>query len=250
MFPTQSSGRDVNSSRKTPSNPSAPQDPHQLLDAVEAGAGGPLGAAARPAVDEEHEVSVEQYMQSLLNRYRSPGPTYSAPPPPPSPSPPAATQSPNVADAAVRTAEVYEPADPDRPQTSQELEDDQEGASSSLPVRAPECRNGLSTMREVANANARAAIEAHAHRILSRRVCSKLFVATLAIVTSAILSTVSESVLSLAFASAALTLVVGIMATVQFFRLTTLLVVQAHKDGVFVTSQRAELAADAAEAAA
>jgi hypothetical protein len=144
----------------------------------------PVAAQPRPAAGrqtqpaaEESDESIEDYMARLMNRVRG---ITAAPPARNTPAePPVASRPENDATTTARTAVLAERANPTADEDPKRPAD----APKSAEIRRrppPERMVDLSAMRELANMNARSAIDMHSKKRLGRERNSKLLLAFLA----------------------------------------------------------------------
>lgn len=183
------------SSMENTGSPTHGPGPIQQLDALN----GLLNAAVdgTSADEDDHESSIASYMASLLERSRTGrGPNDSAPPVPSMqpirPVPKTPTPMPPTPPTTATTAsESAEPAREVRRQPP------------------PERRDDLVNMRELANTNARHAIEKHSAARKLRWTRDQAIVAGAALVASSGLAIIARSVFSITFGGALAALAIG-----------------------------------------
>ncbi len=166
-----------------------------LLDQVDREVETPeSGEAASPPADP----SIEEYMAALLARSNG----FS--------SEPTSTQ---VLPTQEQPAVKKEPKKPARPVVGTPPEEKR------VQKPAPECRDHLSTMRKLANMNARSALDTHSGRRLIFEMHNKLTVAMVAIILSFGLITVASSIRSLAYIGAVLALITSCVWAMRYLSL-------------------------------
>ncbi|MFN3148284.1 FHA domain-containing protein [Bremerella sp.] len=169
-----------------------PEQPETVLDSHE-----PVAELEpeQPATSSDDDVSIDDYMQSLLARMRA----KSGEPEPASPKK-------SVEEKVVAKSEPGEKPEPVRPITREEF----------VPSRnAPEQTSDIRKLRELANETAKAAIDSATINRWESLCKSKLLVSLLALGTAFFLHYHSESFLSISFAGACLAYVVTVFWWLQ-----------------------------------
>ncbi|MFI4875521.1 MAG: FHA domain-containing protein [Blastopirellula sp. JB062] len=147
---------------------------------------------AAPATSDDDDVSIEEYMSSLLNRMRG----HDSQPVPASPAEADASASPEPAKPA-EEPKIFEP-------------------SEFVPSRkAPEQSSDLHALRDLANQSARSAIDVHTLKSWSNLCATKLIVAGVALTTSICLLIETNSFVSFSFLGAAIGLIIAIFWGLQ-----------------------------------
>ncbi|MEW4564045.1 FHA domain-containing protein [Bremerella sp. JC770] len=148
-----------------------------------------------PSTGSDEDISIDDYMQSLLARMRA-----KTGEPEPAPQPKTEVQ------AVAAKPEPVAPAEPVRPITREEF----------IPSRyAPEQTSDIRKLRELANETAKAAIDSATITRWEKLCKSKLIVSVLALATGIFLHYVSPSFLSISFAGACLAYVVTVFWWLQ-----------------------------------
>ena len=164
-------------------------------------------AATQPASSAiAQELSIEQYMAELLERSNGRG-TASAPDK-------TVSRPSRVSTGEGRATVVLPPSQsPDckRPAT--------EPKEPYVQKRAPECRNTISDLRELANMNARTALDAHCGQRLILQMHNKLIVALVSIVVSFAMIGLASSIKSPAYFGAIAALIASIAWSMMYLSL-------------------------------
>lgn len=178
-----------------------------LEEAAELEAGSTPVAGSANSHDED-DASIEAYMQGLLSRLNGGAAPVKPAPSAPENKPPVAAEL-NPAATTVLPASLP----PEEPRQ---------------PTRAPENRGDLSSMRELANMNARSALGTHSRRGLVQTMQRKFLMILVVAMISCVAAAMSSSVFSVLYGGAVVTMVMAALWSRQFFRLAGELVPQAR----------------------